>query len=398
MKQLPAAPNGSKEIAVLGDGQVFVRRTPEGQIRAVKTVMGLSLSDKELCPIKGGNVMITTYGFDKLNRVAGLSVVFPPQISITVDRRGFLETALVENPYIEYDDDGSIKVISTECLAIGLSPIGNWCITQERLRFDLRQYFIAEAWSKVKRHPACGKFTTVAGHESGPDAHDRMWVPVISGCGLSIDLMHPEIESILTGHITRQKFAERIAHSICRRNAMKRHPAIAQSVVRPKDGWADVEVIGWQHDKTAEELKALTTSVANQGALPKDLQHGEGPVSINGKPVQVLAEENTVEFGDKEKAVVQDEISGDDMDQNSSGKGISQEQEGLFDEETSLGEREKHLLYIRELEDAMGIKDLNEVIDQIAPDTPDKAFPDMTDEEISTLVKHLEDWNRKRKR
>jgi hypothetical protein len=397
-KNLPVK-SEPKEIATLGDGEVFVRRTPTGQVKAVRTTMGLSLDDKELCPINKSNVMITTYGFDKMNRVAGLSVVYPPQINITVDRRGFPETALVENPYIEYDDDGSIRVITTECLAIGLSPIGNWCITQERLRFDLRQYFIAEAWGKVKKYPACGKFTTLAGHESGPDAHDHMWVPVIAGCGLSVNLMHKEIESVLTGHITRQKFAERIATSICRRNAMKRHPAIAQTLVNPRQGYAEVDVIGWQHDKSADEIKDIAASVANRGVVPSAIQHGDKGMSIDGKPVEIVTEETNVEYGDEENAAVKEDVSTDDMDQNRTGTGISTEQGNLFDqEEAALEEREKNLLYIGELENSMGHDDLNGVIDEIAPDTPDTDYLMMTDEQLATLVGKLKEWNRTRKR
>jgi hypothetical protein len=395
---LPVKHADTKQVARFADGEVFVRQTPEGQLKAVKTVMGLDQREKELCPV-GGSVMITTYGFDKMNRVAGLSVVFPPEISITVNRRGFPETAKVENPYIEYDeDDGSIKVITTECMAIGLSPIGNWCITQERLRFDLRQYLIAELWSKVKNKPRCGSFVTKQAYQKDPDPN-RMWVPVMSGCGLSVDLMHEEIMKVISGHITRQKFAERISRSICRRNAMKRHPAIAQSIVQPNDGYAEVEVVGWQHDKSADDMKRIASVVADRGAVPSAITHEQEPVVIDGTRVEVATEETQVEYGDEEKTVVEGEVSEEEAAKNEQGAGISQEQATLFDEEqSSIGDREKNLIWLGEMEEALGTEQMNEVIDQIAPDTPDANFPEMTDDQLSSLVATLKEWDRNRKR
>jgi hypothetical protein len=41
---------------------------------------------------------------------------------------------------------------------------------------------------------------------------------------------------------------------------------------------------------------------------------------------------------------------------------------------------------------------MNEVIDQIAPDTPDANFPEMTDDQLSSLVATLKEWDRNRKR
>ena len=291
---------GSREIATLGDGQVFVKRTEEGLMCAVKAEIELSLRDKELCSV-GGSVMVTATGFDKLNRVAGLTVIKPPQIAITVERRGYPETTMVENPYIEYSEDGAIKVVTVECLAIGLSPIGNWTITQERLRFDLVQYFAADAWGKVKKFPDCGRYTTKSLHDKHED--EKMWVPIMMNTGLSVDISHPEIVSVLTAHITRQKFAERIASTISRRNAMKRHPSIAQSAVTPEGGFANVTVIGWQHNQTTGNLKTMAAQAAAGVEVPKE--------------IEVVKAETEVEFGDEENDAVQgDEISTDDINEN----------------------------------------------------------------------------------
>jgi len=340
---------GSREIATLGDGQVFVKRTDDGQMCAVKSEIELGVREKELCAVPGGSVMITASGLDKLNRVAGLTVIKPPQISITVERRGFPETTMVENPYIEYSKDGAIKVVTVECLAIGLSPIGNWCITQERLRFDLVQYFASDAWNKVKKFPDCGRFTTKAMHDKHADGN--MWVPMMLNTGLSVDVTHPEITSVLTGHITRQKFAERIASTICRRNAMKRHPSIAQSVVQPEQGgYAYVPVIGWQHDQTVDGLKKMAAQAVSGDSPPAE--------------VEVLQVETEVEFGNEENSAVEGDLSSDDMDQN---KKSVEEQQTLFEQDNVLGNREENLLYLKKVRDSLGDK-FRERVHALAPD------------------------------
>jgi hypothetical protein len=368
----------SKEVATLGDGQVFVKRTEEGQMCAVKSEIELSLREKDLCQVPGGSVMITASGLDRLNKVAGLTVIKPPQIAITVERRGYPETTMVENPYIEYSEDGAIKVVTVECLAIGLSPVGNWCITQERLRYDLVQYFAADAWNKVKKYPDCGRFMTKKFHDR--DGDGRMWIPIMMDTGLSVDISHPEITSVITGHITRQKFAERIASTICRRNAMKRHPSIAKSLVIPEQGYGYVEVIGWQHDQTADGLKKMAAQ-AVAGELPSS-------------EVEVVQIETEVKFGDEENVTVEADVSSDDMDQG--GKKREEEQQSLFEQDNALEDREKHLLYLKKVQDSLGDK-FNPKVWEISPELADQDFSELKDEDLEFLVTQFKSIARKQK-
>ena len=346
MSQLPERKH---EIATLGDGEVFVKRTPEGSFRAVRGEIRLSQSDKEVASIPGGGVMISTYGYDKLNKFAGLTIVYPPQIPITVTRRGYPETAMVENPYIEYDDDGVMKVITVEALAIGLSPIGNWVITQERLRYDLHQYFVSDAWSKAKKYPACGKFVSRETYSKMEDRENRMFLRVMGDWGLALDVTHPDVMSTLTGQITRQKFAERIASSICRRNAMKRHPAIAKSEVKLHGGEAYVTVYGWQHDMTAAQLNKMV-SLTTGGNLPPQ--------------IQLQSESKEVQYGDGEVSSVEVEIVGDDLDkQNGKDPKDPEEQGSLFSEEGALEDKEKMLIYLGSCEAKLGMDPFREILE-----------------------------------
>lgn len=345
MSQLPEKKN---EIAVLGDGEVFVKRTAEGSFKAIRGEIRLSQSDKEVTSIPGGGVMISTYGYDKLNKFAGLTIVYPPQIPITVDRRGYPETAMVENPYIEYDKDGVMKVITVEALAIGLSPIGNWVITQERTRFDLHQYFVADAWSKAKKFPACGKFVSRETYEKMPDRENRMFLKIMGEWGLALDVTHPDVMSTLSGQITRQKFAERIASSICRRNAMKRHPAIAKTEVKLHGGEAYVTVYGWQHDMTAAQITKMV-SLTTGGQLPPQ--------------ITLQSESKEPQYGDGEVSSVEVEVVTDDLDKQEKKESQAPGEQGaLFSEEGKLEDKEKMLIYLGSCEAKLGMDPLRDIL------------------------------------
>jgi hypothetical protein len=367
-------------MAPLGDDQVFIKRTPDGLVKAVSAVVPLDLRRKEIVSIEG-NFMITAIGYDRLNKVAGLSVVYPPSTPYTFMINGVPDTRDVGNPFIEYDDEtGAIRTISVTCLALGLSPIGNWCITHERLRFDLNRYFAMDAWSKVKRFKEVGQFQSKNIYDKRDDKDFYLFIKVMPGWGLALDTRHAEIQKILTTHFNRQKFAERIASTICRRNAMKRHPAIAKSTVMPRDGIADVQVYGWRHDLDTVQINKMIGSAA-QGKLPPN--------------IEVISKDSDIEYGSKDGAVVETEISSDDIDRGPSG-----DQDSLFDDDANvLSEREANLFYIGDCDERLGARFLD-VVSGIVPriETIDN-FSELTNDELEAacveLQKHMGDHHGK---
>jgi len=361
--------------AMLGDGEVFVKETAEGTLKAVKGQVTLSLVNKEIVSIPGGGVMITSYGYDSLNRIAGLTIIKPPRIGITERRRDILETFEVENPYVEYNEDGSVRVVTVEYYAVGLSAIGNWCITQERLRYDLHQYFVAEAWSKVRRYQNSGKFVQKS---VGAD-ENHMWIQVMGDWGVSLDVQHEEIVKILQSHITRQKFAERIASTICRRNAMKRHPAIGKSEVIAQGGSASVTVYGWQHDLSAKQINKMA-QIAAGGNVPST--------------VEVLAEETAVEFGKSEIEAVESEVLTDNMEPHVEGQGGSSGQQGLSDKEEGLDKRSRQLLFLGAKERELGHDKFVEVVGFIVTKVETQDVSTFSDDDLCLSVECIYKWEK----
>ncbi len=368
-RNLPAV----RERATLGDGEVFLKKTSKGDLMAINAIVPLDLKRKEIVSIPGGNYMITAVGYDRLNKVAGISVIYPPTVVHTFVRDGIPETREVGNPFIEYDQDsGAIKTISVTCLALGLSPVGNWAITQERLRFDLNRYLTMDAWSKVRNFKNCGVFQSNEAYESRSDKEYFLFVKAMPGWGLALDTRHDEVQKVLTSHFTRQKFAERIASTICRRNAMKRHPSIAKSVVMPQGGVADVQVYGWKHDLGTEQITTMIGDVA-QGQLPKN--------------VELLTQESEVEFGSGDISSVETDISTDTIDQKTTpGNG----QSSMFGSETfNPSERDANLFYIGECDDRLGDRFLDILGPIVSRIDTIESFNDLTNEELELACKEL---------
>ncbi len=369
-------PSGSKELARLGDGEVFVKRTQDGILRSVVSNVSLDLRKKEIVKIQSG-FMITASGYDRLNKIANLTVVFPPSMTMTILIDGTPQTREVGNPYIEYDPEtNAIRTISLTCLAIGLGPIGNWCITHERLRFDLDRYFAMEAWSKVKNVKNAGKFESVSSYNKRDDKDDWIFIPIMPGWGISLDPRHDEVQKVLTNHFQRQKFAERIASTICRRNAMKRHPAIAKTTVLPRDGLATVQVYGWQHDYTAKQINTMISQVS----------HGEIPPQVEMR--QAITE---IEHGHDDSQSMESEISSDDMDHTS---GQPHGQATLFDqpEPSRLTGREQGLAYLGQCDDRLGSAFLGVVESAVPRIDQVDTFSDLTDEEVADAVSLLREY------
>ena len=108
-----------KEIATIGRSDLFVIRDSQGIARAFKATVRLSERQKEIANVSG-NWVVTIAGYNKLNQIAGLSMITPPSI--------LFEGVEHANPYVEYKEDQIQRVIARK-LVIGYSPAGMLVIT-----------------------------------------------------------------------------------------------------------------------------------------------------------------------------------------------------------------------------------------------------------------------------
>lgn len=190
---------------------------------------------------------ITALGYDRCNLVMGISFHTPQTI---LGEGGII----LPNPSIIRDKiSGGIDTIRIHMIAAGRAHLGNWMVHDLTLSYDLRTYFGQDLWSKwspkwAKTMQDWGKtFPTGVDPKLEGNWHGY---PMSTGVTLWVDLCNKDVLDVLGEHHSRQKFAERNARTIARRNLMK--PFIARTKL---DASLTVPVVGWmQVDFNLEEF------------------------------------------------------------------------------------------------------------------------------------------------
>lgn len=262
-KQVESLKSERQDIAVLGDGQVFIRRREDGSIKAVTGAITLSEKKGHICEIQG-KFMITNEGYLSLNKVANVSLITPKMLILP-------NGSTMINPYPVLDEKlGYIKKVWVKKIAIGFSPIGNLVKTSATLLYDPFMYFIQDIIKKIKQNKSCGRICV----ESMLTDHEKktgVYFPSIGGVGVWGNLEDMDFLKCFETFNQSTLFAERKAVTICERNALRKHPALSQGYVdaRSKDGdrCVRVGVIGYMNDLTREDLERIAEEAEKGGSI-----------------------------------------------------------------------------------------------------------------------------------
>lgn len=239
----------AEKIALLGEGECFVRRDGDGFLESIKMNVTLTEGKKEIYKI-GEKWCISASGYDKLNQAAGLSVVAPKTINLDGRNTG--------NPHFEFDmHKQNLRAVTVRRIVVGPSPIGNLVAIERLLRFDVDMYFLEDLQFKVKKRAGAGGYGT---HEVKPSTISNKDSAVMFPLGpaaLWVDVSHVDIQDAFREHIRRCKYAERMATTMCERNAFASHPAIARRHVEPVGGVVVVPVFGGRMIVNQDRIKEL---------------------------------------------------------------------------------------------------------------------------------------------
>lgn len=337
-EQKPPDPEEKKkepETAELGDGLVFIGRDSQGAVRTVKADVFL-IEGTHYNKISG-KAQINSAGCAKLNQVANINLIKPQNTIVNGEER--------HNPYVEIDPHSKgTAVVYTRTLGIGFAPTGNLVLTDKSLVFNLDTYYKQDLQAKIKKCPSCG---TMGRKNRPPDKWKGVeitWKTSQSGkrypeenpievelsddadlvfietrrvgetiLGMWVDITHPEIIAAGNDDIQRQKFADRQAETICSRNVLKSHPAIAMNDISNKlvldsegkeTGYAKVRVYGYKHDMGLKEIRSLTDA-AQEGDLDKATE-------IAGASFEVVRDEKPEEANFEEVTEVAEEIAAEE--------------------------------------------------------------------------------------
>ncbi len=269
----PQEQTQSQEVALLGDGAVFVKRTESGLVKAVKAQIKLEEKKGHLAEIQG-KVMITAAGFNEMNKVAGISIVTPDTLTLP-------DGTKVVNPYPMIDPvSGTISKVWVKKMAIGLSPIGNLVITTSTLLYDIQMYFVQDLVKKIKFSAAAGRLC-MESMLTDQDKQKGIFYRIEGDLGVWADFSNKDVLTCIETFVQNKLFAERKAQTIAERNAMKKHPALSTVYVVPtgpeKARIGIVNVVGFSHDFSQQELLDIAQKAAD----------GE-PITVNNKRVEVI--------------------------------------------------------------------------------------------------------------
>ena len=263
----------SQNVALLGDGEVFVRRDGAGVVRACKMQVSLSERNKEIQRI-GDHWMITSAGSDRLNQLPGLNIMTPHRV--VVDGKE------MSNPYIErHPKTRAIQSVYVRKIVFGPNPIGNMVGVDYTLFFNVYTYFLQDLQTKIRRYPVCGSYgmkdqppapAARQGENAPLSPRSFVFFEIEDPVGLWVDLSHGEIQEVFNQHVSRQKFGDRHAQSICARNALLRHPAIASRTVEVHNGVAKITVYGFKHDFDFKKFSEIMEKVGEGEIDPKEIQ------------------------------------------------------------------------------------------------------------------------------
>jgi hypothetical protein len=294
--QPPAEQKQTQEIATLGDGKVFIKRTEQGWVKAVKVRMTLEEKKGHLADIQG-KIMITANGYNELNKIASVSILTPDKLILPTGE-------VVVNPYPIIDKEScSISKVWVKKMGVGLSPIGNLVITSSTLLYDIQMYFIQDLVKKVQYNKDAGR-VCIESMLTDKEQKGGVFYRIEGSLGVWVDFGHKDILKALDTFVQNKLFAERRAQTIAERNVLKKHPALSTVYVEPKGPekarMALVDVIGFTHDFTRRDL----LDIAERAAA------GE-PITINNKEAEIIETTGVV--------TEEDVVAADDEDANGDG-------------------------------------------------------------------------------
>ena len=238
------------ELAEIANSPIMIKRTPDGTMQAIKGIVSLSIQNKELVEIKK-SISITASGYDKLNQIAGLSLIMPRHIEVP-------KYGKQPNPFVLINEEtSSIKFVMAKMSGVGYSPIGNLCVVDQTLLFSLDAYFKMDCMAKVKWSKNLGRIANKK-MLTEDELKTGLFLPIINeDFGIWLDAKHEDFMKLMSEAQQRQRFAERIALGIIKRNCLRHHPAIAASIVQPENGVANVTVIGYRHEMTENQMRNI---------------------------------------------------------------------------------------------------------------------------------------------
>ena len=209
-----------KNVVAIGTDEAFALIDKDGQIKAFKTMLTLSIKDGTLVEIgkSFGNykapVAISAQGFETWAEKTGASVIFPKDVLVG--------DSLKPNPYMERDPKNNrVLAVHARAVAFKYSPMGLPQVCDWSTIFDVPSYRMIDLLAKAKKKPQAFKLLP---NEMTPAAdNNETWAkyPFDEATSLRLNTSHNEVLDWFKSIINREKKAMDFAQTFARRNALK---------------------------------------------------------------------------------------------------------------------------------------------------------------------------------
>jgi len=211
----------TKDVIALGTDEAFALTDQDGQIKAFKTNLELSVNEGTLVEI--GNsfrdytapVAISAQGYEKWAEKTGASVIFPKDVLVG--------DQLKPNPFAERDPKNNrIIAVHARAVAFKYSPMGLPQVCDWSTIFDVPSYRMIDLLAKAKKTKQAFKLLP-EGMEPEVTKQNETWAkyPFDEATNLWLNTSHNEVLDWFKSIINREKKAMDFAQTFARRNALK---------------------------------------------------------------------------------------------------------------------------------------------------------------------------------
>lgn len=212
----------SKNVVAIGTDNAFALTDQDGQIKAFKMELQLSVAEGTLVEIGKSfknyiaPVAISAQGYEKWAEKTGASVIFPKDVLVG-------ET-LKPNPYMERDQKNNrVLAVHARAVAFKYSPMGLPQVCDWSTIFDVPSYRMIDLLAKAKRTPQAFKLLPEGMEPPTTEKGNETWAkyPFDEATNLWLNTSHNEVLDWFKSIINREKKAMDFAQTFARRNALK---------------------------------------------------------------------------------------------------------------------------------------------------------------------------------
>ena len=249
-------------VVNLGTDEAFALKDTNGEIRAFKQRVHLSLSDKTLIqPTSNGDCVISAQGYEVWAEASGSSVIFPKEVMV--------ENNMMPNPFIERDPTNRrILAVTARAVAFRFSSKGIPQVSDWTTIFDTPSYRMIDLLAKAKKCPQA--FKLLPGTMQ-PD-EDGTWAsyPFDESTNLWIETSHEEALTWFSQILNREKKAMDFAQTFAKRNALKHLSGLQKA---PGKDW-ELSVLCWRPTSGNIVKWDSSTYVQLQGQVARLIDDG----------------------------------------------------------------------------------------------------------------------------